>query len=228
MKRRLSDADELAFWHLAHHVSRDEHRATLTRIHVADGRAFATAAHRLLSVPVEADWTGTVDRHDALIGGTVEVGPVDSDAPNFDDIVKGCRPGGLHLSRRWVNEHLRPWCGRRDRYAKEWGAWPPTAAQLAPQSIYSGGPVTLPGPVAYRGVSVHGEAPIATVQTPFLATAVVAVVDLCDAEGVMVQGGPVLPLVITPAGPDDPEGPYALVMPIRCDVSAWPQRKRTR
>ncbi len=227
MKHRLSDDDELAFWHLAHHASTDNARRGLCSIHVADGYAWSSDSYRLLCAPVEADWSGSVYRYDGLMGGTVEVHPVDPSmtSKTLANLTKGTHPGGLHLHRHWIDGHLRRWVGRRERYAKEYGDFPPTAAQLAPSSIYSGGPLTLPEPQhSYRGLDVvGGDAPIATVQAPFLAAAAVAVAELSDADGVIVQGGPTKPLVITPAGPFEADRPFALVMPVRADVSNWPR-----
>lgn len=220
MKRRLSDADELTFWHLAlHSERRDTYRPNLMYVHVHDGRAWASDSYRMLTAPVEAEWSGRVAVGDALAGGTVEVLPLD---PKFgpqamDGICVPKQPhhhkDTLTLSHAAV-ERLRPWCERKVAYADR--GLSPTIAELAPRWLLGEhSPLRLPdGEVVGQVTGGYGDhlnrGPVAVVQAPYLARAVCSVADLGTA-GVVVSGQPGSPLVVTPVDSFDV---VALVMPI--------------
>jgi len=236
VKRRLSDADELAFWHLGRHASTwDDHRVGLQSVQVVDGWAWASDSFRMLCVPVEATWSGSVHRSDALRGGTVEVAGVDDDTMTLfrrsaDQMAAGCHHdvdtipvADIAGWRRWL--HRAPRWDAPD-LAGQWD----TAAMIAPGSVFGDSTMPLvvmpgPGPVTRSGPCMATVRP-AAVQAPYLAQLATALHDLSGLP-VTISGAAPHPLILQPAAWDDPPGllPWGALMPVRIrgGYASWPR-----
>lgn len=221
MKRRLSDADDLTFWHLALHCERRDRRLSLNFVHVENGRAWATDSYRMLTAPVEAEWSGRVSVTDALAGGTVDVLPLDA---NFGPermaqvLVMASKYPSDHAATLTLDADdiatLAPWCERAPKFAEYSSEWAPTTAEIGPRWLLGrDAPIRLPDGSVVRPDEWSGPTPTGLVQAPWLARAVCSVAQL-GGGGVLLsgQGGP-QPLVATPVDSIDVVAVLMQIMP---------------
>ncbi len=227
MKRRLSDADELAFWWAAQFCDRTGDRPMLSHVMVDGGRVWGTDTYTLASFPVEADWSGLVWCGDALAGSTVEVlteaqvtGP-DASYPNVDGLIDGFKVREHGVLDVDEVERLRPWLGRKPVHPRQREETTLTVAYLAPRSVWGGQALVLPCGDFLPGRMRWQRGPTHAFQAPFAARAVVAVADLCGG-GVRVDGGTAWdPIRVTPIGDWTPDDPWAVFMGLSTPIAGW-------
>lgn len=215
MRWRLSDHDEWAMWRLADFCAAGRSADRLPHLGsvvVHDGWATASDSYRLLSLPVEADVSGTVSRFDAMVGGTVPVAPLDE---------VGGRPW-LPVDRltAWIGVPGRPIgfdLGRRDadalarrpvvsaRAPRTGKAWP--VVSIWPSGFDRAGVIGPDGATlasSWAVVRTDGLTAPTVVQPRWLGRAAVAVAEAIGADWVTVTGDH---RSLTVAGPvDKPDG----------------------
>lgn len=209
-RRRLSDSDELAFYRLARHTSKDKHRPPLQDVRVVGGWAYATDSYRLLALPIDLEADGVVSTADATRGGTVDIVDPDGKFPDLGKVnqLVGRTTAPLTLTSTLIEDALRPWVGRATKTASVAWFCPPMVALPHEPALVTpdGSRHPLAGPVNSR-----------CVQAPWLANAACALVDCSSGGGVTIHTdpNPAKAILLQPSGRDGWLNGWALVMPVR-------------